>query len=251
MYASPWRGRATRTGEGARICTPRPGPSLYVSITPPGCRVCPFRCTYCAVPKGSRRGPGGRWPAPGELLSSLAQELSEAKGVSSVTVAGAGEPALHPDFCTAVLGVLGVVARDRPELPVRVRTNGAGLQRPEVCRALDLADERIVKLDPAPERTARPGPGAPLGALLARLTTLRDLSVQAVLVDGPAGNADPTALEEWLALLAELRPQRVYLTTPAAPSPDGAALPLDAERLAAAAAWTAGALGVPVQTGDG
>jgi len=167
-----------------------------------------------------------------------------------VTVAGAGEPALHPDFATAVLGVLGVVARDRPDVAVRVRTNGIGLQRPEVRRALDLADERIVKLDPAPERTARPGRGAPLGALLARLTALRDLSVQAVLVAGPAGNADPPALEEWLALLAELRPRRVYLTTPAAPSRDGAVLPLAAERLAAAAAWTEGALGAPVHTGE-
>jgi len=237
--------------ERTRICTPRPGRSLYVSLTPPACRICPFQCVYCAVPKGSLRGPGARWPGSGEVISAVARKLPAAVGFSSVTLAGAGEPALHPDFCTAVLGVLGVVLRDRPDMAVRVRTNGVGLQRPEVRRALDLADERIVKLDPAPERTARPGPGAPLGALLARLTALRNLCVQTVLVQGPAGNADPAALEEWLALLAELRPRRVYLTTPAAPSRGGGALPLPAEDLAAAAAWTEGALGVPVQTGDG
>jgi wyosine [tRNA(Phe)-imidazoG37] synthetase (radical SAM superfamily) len=219
----------------AAICAPGLGLSLNVNFTPPACRTCNFDCVYCEVPRKPREGPGMAWPSPGDIASALANALPTSRS-ESVLVAGCGEPTLHPDFCGAMLAVLGVVKNDRPRLPVRVRTNGSRLHRPEVRRGLDLADERILKLDPAPERTLRPSSRAPFGAIVVGAGTLRDFSIQSVLVEGEDGNCDDSSLAVWLELLAELRPTRVYLSTPDVAVAGGRVRPLSHPRLAAVAA---------------
>lgn len=227
------------------VCTPGLGSCLAVSFTPPDTRVCSFDCTYCAVPRQPRRGAGVRWPTPGEIASAVANALPQAAAYDSLMVGGCGEPTLHPYFTAALLGVMGVVRADRPDMAVRVRTCGAQLHRGEVRRGLDLADERILKLDPAPERTQRPSASTPLGAVIAGASALRDLCIQAVLLDGADGNCDEASLEEWIELLNELRPRLVYLTTPEGPRAEGRVLPVARTRLEKVAAQLAERTGIP------
>jgi len=227
------------------VCSPGLGACLAVSFTPPDARVCTFDCTYCTVPQRPRRGAAVRWPSPGDIASAVANALPEAAAYDSLMVGGCGEPTLHPHFSAALLGVLGVVRSDRPDMAVRVRTSGAQLHRGEVRRALDLADERILKLDPAPERTQRPSASTPLGAIIAGACALRDLSIQAVVIDGPDGNCDEASLEGWIGLLDELRPRLVYLTTPESPRAEGRVLPVSRERLEKLAAQLAERTGIP------
>jgi wyosine [tRNA(Phe)-imidazoG37] synthetase (radical SAM superfamily) len=227
------------------VCSPGLGACLAVSFTPPDARVCTFDCRYCSVPPRPRRGAAVRWPSPGDIASAVANALPGAAAYDSLVVGGCGEPTLHPHFTAALLGVLGVVRSDRPDMAVRVRTAGAQIHRGEVRRGLDLADERILKLDPAPERTQRPSASNPLGAILAGATALRDLSIQAVLIDGPEGNCDAASLESWIGLIEELRPQRVYLTTPDGPRAEGRVLPVPRERLEKLAAQLTERAGIP------
>jgi wyosine [tRNA(Phe)-imidazoG37] synthetase (radical SAM superfamily) len=226
------------------ICQPGLGPALSVNITPPACRVCNFDCTYCVVPREPREGPGVPWPSPDDVAGALASAMP-APEFDSVLIAGCGEPTLHPEFCATLLAVIGVVCRDRPEMPVRVRTNGSQLHRPEVHRALDLADERVLKLDPAPERTDRPAADAPLGVIVARAGKLRDFSAQSVFVEGEERNCDEASLAEWRELLRELQPQRVYLSTVEAADAGGRVLPLPRARLEVLAAEIEERLGIP------
>jgi len=206
------------------VCTRVARGALCVSFLPPGCRLCTFDCTYCPFEHGKRRE---GWPSPGAIGTALAHALRRSEPVDAIAITGPGEQTLHPRFGLAVANVLA--ARQlRPELPVRVTTNGTTVRRPQVRRILDLVDERIVRLDAGAERISRPFPGAHLGTLIASLASLRDFSVESVFVEGPGANTDGASVAGWLELVAELQPRRAYVTTieraPAEPGPRPASL---------------------------
>jgi wyosine [tRNA(Phe)-imidazoG37] synthetase (radical SAM superfamily) len=190
------------------------GRSLGVDPLPPPFRVCTYDCVYCTfrrLPPGPR---GTRWPTPGEIGSALANALPEAGDLDSITLAGHGEPTLHPRFGSLVAEVLSAARHARPGVPVRVVTNGSTIGHEDIRRALDLVDERIVKLDAGGERVCRPDASHPLGVAIAALPRLRDLTIQSCFIEGPVDNTDPDSVQEWVDLVAELKPQGVQIYTP-------------------------------------
>ena len=192
----------------------RLGRSLGVNLSPPGCRVCSFSCIYCEIPRVGSGDPDQRaWPTPGAVAEALACALRRCGPLDSITISGNGEPTLHPDFGVAVSCVLAEARRLRPRVPVRILSNGSEAVRPEIRRALDLLDERIVTLDAAPAEIDRPDPGSPLGGLLHGLSLLRDVSVQSCFVDGAVSNTGDDVVDEWADLVAELAPRRVQVYT--------------------------------------
>ena len=207
------------TGRGAPPCgsvvygpvaSRRLGRSLGVSLTPPGARVCSFDCVYCDVCGETRRS---GWPAPASIEAALADSLTTAGPLDSITISGDGEPTLHPRFAAAVAAVLRVARRLRPRVPVRILTNGGSAVRAEVRAALDRLDERIVMLDAAAECVDRPAPDCPLGAIIYALPLLKDVTVQACFIDGIVSNVGNKAVREWVDLVRELMPHAVQICT--------------------------------------
>ncbi len=217
--ASRARGRTRRSRPaGAVVYGPlrsrRLGRSLGVNLMPPGCRVCSFGCVYCELPREGASDPDQRaWPTPGAIAEALARALLRCGPLDSITISGNGEPTLHPDFGVAVSCVLTKARRLRPRVPVRILTNGSEAVRPEIRRALDLLDERIVTLDAAAAEIDRPNPGSPLGGLLHGLSLLSDVSVQSCFVDGAVSNVGDDVVREWADLVAEVAPRRVQVYT--------------------------------------
>ncbi|MBK7890174.1 MAG: hypothetical protein IPJ84_04790 [Bdellovibrionales bacterium] len=70
-------------------------------------------------------------------------------------ISGNGEPTLHPDFENIMKGLVATRNELMPTLKILVMTNGDSLDDREIVRALNLADERIVKLDVATEDSFR------------------------------------------------------------------------------------------------
>ncbi|MBI3879935.1 MAG: hypothetical protein HY301_07700 [Verrucomicrobia bacterium] len=123
---------------------------------------CNFDCIYCSVDR-RRAVPCGRID-PDALAEELARALA---GVTErcepepgeprsfplrlVAISGDGEPTLCPQFAEAVEAVMHLRALQRfPFFKIALLTNGSGLDRPEVERALQLfcADDEVwVKLD--------------------------------------------------------------------------------------------------------
>ena len=192
------------------VASRRLGRSLGVSLTPPGARVCSFDCVYCEVCGETRRS---GWPPPDSIEAALADALTQAGPLDSITISGDGEPTLHPRFAAAVAAVLRVARRSRPRVPVRILTNGGSAVRAEVRAALDRLDERIVMLDAAAERVDRPAPDCPLGAIIYALSLLKDVTVQAFFIDGIVSNVGNMAVREWVDLVRELRPRAVQICT--------------------------------------
>lgn len=209
MAASPLKGIIY-----GPVSSPQLGRFLGIDPLPPPYRVCTFDCVYCAFPHLSPDLRGTRWPTPGEVGSVLANALPEAGPLDSITLSGHGEPTLHPRFGSLVAEVLSAARHARPGLPVQVVTNGSTMCHEDVRRALDLFDERIVKLDAGAERVCRPDTSHPLGAVIAALPLLRDMTIQSCFIEGAVENTDAASVQDWVDLIAELRPQAVQIYTP-------------------------------------
>jgi wyosine [tRNA(Phe)-imidazoG37] synthetase (radical SAM superfamily) len=169
---------------------------------------------YCEDPRLPRAGPPGDWPSAASVVRALAEALGRCGELDSITLSGCGEPTEHPDFERVVVGVLEVARVERPGLPVRILTSGANAVRPEVRRALDRLDERIVIVDADPERVDRPERRSPLGGVVQGVSLLRDFTAQSCFLEGAVSNVGEEALRHWMDLLDEMRPRFVQVTTP-------------------------------------
>lgn len=190
-------------------CTRTGSRSLRVNLTPAGERICNLDCTYCPFPRVDR---AAGWPHPGCVGAMVSNALHHAPEVESITIAGPGEPTLHPRFGWALAEVLSA-RRGRPELPVRVVTNAARVLDPRVRRLLAFADECVVRLDAGGDRIERPGQPIDEPSLRTALDELVGFSVEAVFVEGRAANTGETDVVEWIGRIARLRPRRVLVTT--------------------------------------
>jgi len=209
----------------------RLGRSLGISLTPPGRRVCDLDCVYCAWGGHAAVSPEpAPWPRPSEIAAALSRALPCAGRLDSITISGFGEPTLHPEF-PAVVGAIRGAAAARPGVPLRILTNAARAWQPAIRAALERLDERIVKIDAAPERIERPASRAALALRLATIAQLADVTVQACFVAGAVPNTDPASVGRWLDRLADLRPRAVQLYTIDLPAARPGVLPVTREQL--------------------
>lgn len=200
---------------GGPVCTRTADHSLHVNLaTKEGWR-CNLDCQYCPFPR-SERMPS--WPRAGDVGAAVMNALHDCSDIESITVSGPGEPTLHPRFGSALSDVLAA-RRVRPEMPVRVVTNGERLLEPRIRRLVGFADERVVKIDAGGSRISRPANPVPREELSEALAELADFSVESVFVEGDQGNANASDVAAWIDLIVELSPQRVYVTTLAQASP--------------------------------
>lgn len=199
----------------------RLGTSLGLNIIPPRSKLCQFDCPYCECGFNTPKAGGAKWPSPDVVADALAKTLT-LSGVRPdwVTFAGNGEPTLHPRFPVVVERVLAVRDELRPGLRVGVLSNGQAAGSPAIRQALDRLDARMMKLDPGPRALVN-GAAYDTEALVAAYRALRDVTIQAMLVDGPGwSGSDDAAIDEWLPLLARTRPAAVHLYSLARPPAD-------------------------------
>ena len=195
------------------VMSRRLGRSLGVNISPPGCRVCSFDCVYCEFGREARRDRSVRWPTPGEFGSALESRLDQVGELDSVTISGYGEPTLHPRFAAVVAEIVSELGRRRPALGVRILTNGSQAVRESIRRALDLLDERIVKLDASMEAVCRPQSGQLLGRSVVGMCLLRDVTLQCCFIHGSISNTDDRSVSDWIDVVRVVKPRAVQIYT--------------------------------------
>src|SRR5262245_48673702 len=136
----------------------RLGSSLGVNILPFGVKVCAFNCNYCQCGwtfdlADEATLASWTWPSAADVAAGLEKKLRDpgGPGVDVITIAGNGEPTLHPDFSRVVEEIVRVRDRVAKGVPLHILTNGANLNKPGVADALNVLDERHVKLDAGTE----------------------------------------------------------------------------------------------------
>jgi wyosine [tRNA(Phe)-imidazoG37] synthetase (radical SAM superfamily) len=222
----------------------RLGRSLGVDLIPP--KTCTYDCIYCEVgPTTCRTGQRFAYQTEA-VISELAGYLKD-PGVRPdvITLAGSGEPTLNQG--------LGRIIREikaMSQIPVAVLTNGALLYLPEVRQELAAADIVLPSLDAGRAETYaainRPLPELSFESLLDGLTAFRReyrgrIWLEVMLLKGLNDTEEELTLLR--RALQKIAPDKIQLNTAVRPVVEAAALPLDREAIAAAAAT----LGGPVE----
>ncbi len=237
----------------------RLGRSLGVNLLPPGRKMCNMNCAYCQYgwTRGAARyrGEGSGWPKPPRVEAAVTARLKTAAAndelIDRLTVAGHGEPTLHPDFEDIAERLCRVRDRLAPSIKLAILSNSTTAARPDVRRGLALFDERHMKLDAGdPITYARiNGPGLSITTLVDALRNLPRVVIQAMFVrdlDGVVDNSGEGAVNEWLAALESIQPAAVEVyTIDRAPAMPGLR-PVGARRLKEIAARVH-TLGIPAE----
>jgi wyosine [tRNA(Phe)-imidazoG37] synthetase (radical SAM superfamily) len=204
----------------------RLGVSLGVNLLPSGMKVCNMNCAYCQYgwTRGAARyrGQGVGWPTPQAVEVAVSERLNRAAAndeiVDRLTIAGHGEPTLHPEFEEIVECLSAARDRIAPTMPIAILSNSTTCMYADVRKALRTLDERFMKLDGGDPFTLRNlnATRVPLEAIVDGLTTLGPLTVQSMFVSDLAGrieNVGEGAVNEWLAAIERVRPLAVHLYT--------------------------------------
>ncbi len=192
----------------------RLGISLGLNILPPRSKLCTMDCPYCECGRNTPKAEGARWPSPDLVADALGKTL-DGLGIRPdwITFAGNGEPTLHPRFPGVVDRVLAVRDAAAPAAQVGILCNGLAAGKPAVRDALNRLDARIMKLDPGPPQRVN-GVAYDRELLVRHYAGLRDLTVQAMVVEGPGwSGASDEAVEEWLLYLRRMQPAAVQVYT--------------------------------------
>jgi len=226
----------------------RYGHSLGINPLPVSYKFCDFDCVYCqygwtprtltrsaAKTEESSAPTGLRAPRPGnsvqktdEKLKRLPDLLSEIKvsfqkmiaektPVDVITIAGNGEPTIYPQFLEFVKGLLKLRDEYYPGVNIGILSDASQCHRPEIKEALELLDERCMKLDGGDPETIRainkPTHGFDFSRMLKALKELREITIQSLFVQGSCDNTNPRQVEHWAEEISFIRPQAVQVYT--------------------------------------
>lgn len=191
------------------------GRSLGVNLLPAGRKLCTFDCVYCQY-DATPHADVTRFPAPERVWEVVEAALRRAP-CDAITIAGNGEPTLHPELDVVMTGLVRLRDRHAPQASLVLLSNGARLHEPGARAALAWFDRTFFKLDGGDEETLR-AIDRPRGATLPRLVdALRRLDapfgLQTMFVTGAQDNASPAAVTRWLDLVVRLRPVELHVTT--------------------------------------
>ena len=205
----------------------RLGRSLGINLTPAHLKLCSFNCSYCQYgwSEHSRRAaePGfEHWPSAATVAKAVAAALrsiaAQNDRIDRLTLAGHGEPTMHPKFKEVVAALKKVRDELAPGVPISVLSNASTLDRADVCEALAELDERYMKLDAGDTATLRSVNGSPLSIeqLVAGLKKVPDIVIQAMFVKDRTGRVDNTGdltVINWVGALDRIRPKAVQIYT--------------------------------------
>ena len=199
------------------VVSRRFGRTLGVNLAPAGRKACNFACAYCRY---ARSEPPARrdWPEPAAIVGALERALETCGEIDAITVAGTGEPTLHPAFVPIAEGIFHARAQLAPAARLGLLSNGSTLNRPEVVNALRRFDVRSMKLDAGDATTFRLMNSAPisLGRLIGDLRSTGRVTLQSMFVRDAAGivdNTTPDAVHAWLEAVQRIRPAGVDICT--------------------------------------
>jgi wyosine [tRNA(Phe)-imidazoG37] synthetase (radical SAM superfamily) len=202
----------------------RLGLSLGINVLPRHQKVCTFNCSYCQygwTPSGATSA-ADTWPAPLAIARTtelaLARLRKHGDAIQRLTLAGHGEPTLHPQFTGVVEALVAMRDRCAPGLPLAILSNSSTLGSAPITAALSRIDERYMKLDAGDATLLRRVNAAtvPFDTIVASLRQLPDVVIQAMFVRDRLGridNAGDLAVSTWINALKSIRPRAVHIYT--------------------------------------
>ncbi len=200
----------------------RLGASLGINLLPLTRKVCSSNCVYCqygwtepadASGEGLRRAP--------ELLEEIAAafQAHAAAGtrVDHITLAGNGEPTLHPDLPELVEGLRRLRDVSFPAARLGILTDATQVRRPRVREALARLDDRYLKFDAADpatwQRINLPLVRLSFDDFVDALKAVPGSILQSMFIQGTYDNTGEAHVAAWIRAVGEIRPLAVQVYT--------------------------------------
>jgi wyosine [tRNA(Phe)-imidazoG37] synthetase (radical SAM superfamily) len=201
------------------VTSRRFGRSLGVNVLPEGQKACNLNCAYCQYGWTDSRWSTHQtpiWPSPAAVAHAVCLALGKDDGIDRITLAGNGEPTLHPRFAEIVARIAEVRDRMAPQVRLGVLSNSSTLRDPDVRVGLALLDERCMKLDAGDATTLRRvnGVGLDVPELVAGLRAVGPVMLQALFTRDAERRVDNTserAIAAWLDAVRAIAPAGVYI----------------------------------------
>ncbi len=237
----------------------RLGVSLGINLLPVSWKLCDFDCVYCQYGWTPR---GGHPAEPVKRLPAILAEIREgfehfhAQGLKPdvVTLAGNGEPAIHPDFCELTAPLMVLAREFFPGARVGILTDSSTVVRQDVRRALTCLDDRFMKLDvgssEAFERVNKPIRKLDFQAMLDGLRALGDKVVQSLFIKGSVSNCSSEDVSDWIRAVRYVAPKSVQVYSIDRDPADPGLVKLTAEELEAIARRLKRETAIPAEVFD-
>jgi wyosine [tRNA(Phe)-imidazoG37] synthetase (radical SAM superfamily) len=238
----------------------RYGRSLGVNLLPADRKICNYNCPYCEcgwTEVAASRSPvdPALFPAAEEILVDLEADLEarRARGerIDTITLAGNGEPTLHPEFSRIAEAVRAMRDRIYPRARLVLLSDAANLHVPDVRVGIGAFDVKVMKLDAGTEAGFRavnmPVDKVTLASVVAEMATLRGIVLQAMFVRGRVDNTTEEEVAAWVHLVARIRPESVQVYSLDRETPDPALARVPADVLRAIAERVTRETGVPAE----
>jgi hypothetical protein len=206
-----------------------------------------------------------RMPRASVVITTAARNLirlsKAGEKVESIAVYGSEmDPTLHPEFKEITGNLRDLRNKWYAKAKLWLVSEDPHLDDPNVRHALTIYDRFAVRMEWGTAKTFTAMTGrksGELAQLVANLSTLEDLIVQARIVRGDTDNSTDAEVKAWLKRLGELKPREVHIqnSEPKAGSPRAIRKlkPIAKSRVAEIAAEVTKKIGIPaaVYAGEG
>lgn len=235
----------------------RLGKSLGINLMPAGYKLCSFNCIYCHYGWTKKHtlelGESIEdLPAFDDVVDALEQATKSSMEFDFITFSGNGEPTLYPQFAQLVDEVIRIRNTYRPEVKAVLLSNGTGLLNREVRENITKIDIPVFKLDAGTEKRFRvinrPVSGVNFAELLDILSSMEDIYLQTVMIEGNPSNVGQEDLAAYFQKIDRIQPKEVHLYSIDRPVPNSEIALVSSERLSAIALEGERKTGVRIKT---
>lgn len=190
-------------------------------------KVCSYNCVYCSLGPTeltmNKVRKGHVFPALDDIRQAFRTYIKKSVPMEAVVVSGNGEPTLYPEFDEAIKMIKELRDEHVPGKKVIVLTNGAHLDSKKVVHGLNLADERVIKVDAGNDillqKVNDPLIRINMAKFLSGVHRLKDCVVQSMFFSGTVDNTENEFLEEWIEVLGMIKPKGIQICTLTRPTP--------------------------------
>lgn len=206
-------------------------------------RVCSFNCPYCDLSQSFLTMNEIRkkleFPEVQHITTELRRSLTLWKPSwptpSAIIVSGNGEPTLHPQIDVLMEEIKVLRNELRPNLPINIYTNAAQLATNKVVRALQTADEKLIKIDAGNDNTLKivnaPLVRIGLNKTINATRKIKDVSIQSMFISGQLSNLEEKQIDDWIEVLGMIAPKKIYLQTTRLQPQDQRVIPATEDQL--------------------
>jgi wyosine [tRNA(Phe)-imidazoG37] synthetase (radical SAM superfamily) len=191
------------------------GTDTGINLLPLNKKVCTFDCVYCQYgPTLPIKTAAEEFPSETQIITEL-NRYKKRHPIDHITVAGNGEPTMHPRFERMARAILYWRNEYSKGTPIAIFTNGFRLTSPRIMSVVRQFDEPIVKLDAGDALTIhkldRPAAGFDFDKFVQSLKSWPGLIIQSMFV--AEWNDSMSDVNKWIQVLAEIRPASVQIYT--------------------------------------